>query len=145
LITPNYVFSLGVNQFQPQTLVIATILLYIDAFFWLINLTRGFPPEVAAIAMLTMASGGWGIANEKKWGYTLAVVASVVHVLLFLTFGLWALNHIEVLIPLLERFVKRQLAILLCRHTIAPRGRKMLVAQTRWNALDGIQSIGPQT
>src|SRR5947209_4092772 len=49
------------------------------------------------------------------------------------------------LVPLLERFVKRELAILLCRHAIAPRSRKMLVAQTDWNALDGIQSVGPQT
>ena len=77
-----------VNQFQPQTLVIATILLYIDAFFWLINLTRGFPAEVAAVAMLSMAIGGWGIANEKKWGYAVALGGAVLQVvMLFVWYG----------------------------------------------------------
>ena len=53
-------------------------------------------------------------------------------------------DRIQMLVPLLKRFVERELAILLCRHAIAPRSRKMLVAQTDWNALDGIQSVGPQ-
>ena len=73
-----------VNQFQPQTLVIATILLYIDAFFWLINLTRGFPVEVAGVAMVSMALGGWGIANEKKWGYAVGVAAAILQVVMLL-------------------------------------------------------------
>ena len=45
---------------------------------------------------------------------------------------------------LLERFVERELAVLLCRHTIAPRGRKMLIAQADGNPLDRIESIGSQ-
>ena len=78
-----------VNQFQPQTLVIATILLYIDAFFWLINLTRGFPAEVAGVAMISMAMGGWGIANEKKWGYAVAVGGAVLQVVILIAvFGM---------------------------------------------------------
>jgi hypothetical protein len=77
-----------VNQFQPQTLVIATILLYIDAFFWLINLTRGFPAEVAGVAVVSMALGGWGIANEKKWGYGVAVFGALLNALWPLLYGL---------------------------------------------------------
>jgi hypothetical protein len=77
-----------VNQFQPQTLVIATILLYIDAFFWLINLTRGFPVEVAGVAMITMAIGGWGIANEKRWGYGVAVFGALLNCFWPLLYGL---------------------------------------------------------
>jgi hypothetical protein len=44
-----------VNQYQPQTLVSATMLCYIDAIFGLL----------------------YGIANEKKWGYQVAVAAAV--------------------------------------------------------------------
>ena len=63
------------NQFQPQTLVIATLLLYIDAFFNLIS----FKPLLVLIAILG-AAGGYGIANEKKWGYAVAVGAAVLQV-----------------------------------------------------------------
>ena len=62
------------NSSQPQTLVIATLLLYLDAFFGLLN---GFPSWLIAVAM---AVGGFGIANEKKWGYALGVVGAVLQV-----------------------------------------------------------------
>jgi len=77
-----------VNQYQPQTLVIATILLYIDAVFWLIYLAGGFPAETALIAAVTMGVGGWGIANEKKWGYGLAVFGALLNLLWPLLYGL---------------------------------------------------------
>ena len=48
-----------VNQFQPQTLVIATVLLYINAVFDFITF---WPPFM--IAALLMAAGGYGIANS---------------------------------------------------------------------------------
>ena len=69
-----------VNQFQPQTLVIATFLLYINAFFWVINLIQGFPPEIAVLAAVAMGLGGWGIANEKRWAYFLAIFGAVLNV-----------------------------------------------------------------
>ena len=65
------------NQFQPQPLVIATLLLYIDAFFNLIS----FNALLVLIAILG-AAGGYGIANEKRWGYAVAVMGAVVQVLL---------------------------------------------------------------
>lgn len=77
-----------VNQYQPQTLVIATVLLYIDAVFWLIDLGRGFPAETAAIAAVTMGVGGWGVANEHKWGYGLAVFGAALNLLWPLLYGL---------------------------------------------------------
>ena len=86
-----------VNPHQPQTLYTGTILCYVEAVVLLLNF--GIFGPISFLVIAGLAAGGFGIANEKKWGYTLAVVASVVHVLLFLTFGLWALNHIEVLIP----------------------------------------------
>ena len=69
-----------VNQFQPQTLVIATFLLYINAFFWVINLIQGFPPEIAVLAAVAMGLGGWGVANEKRWAYILAIFGAVLNV-----------------------------------------------------------------
>ena len=50
-------------------------LLYIDAFFALL----GFNLLIAVAS----AAAGFGIANEKKWGYILGVVISVI-ALLFL-------------------------------------------------------------
>ena len=71
--------SKWVNQFQPQTLVIATFLLYLNAAFWLLNLFRGFPAEVAMLAIVTLVYGGFGIANEKKWGYASAIFGALLN------------------------------------------------------------------
>jgi hypothetical protein len=67
------------NPSQPQTLYMAVILCYINAFFNLLSLA----PILILIA-LGLAAGGYGIANEKKWGYSLAVGAAVVQVILVL-------------------------------------------------------------
>ena len=69
-----------VNQFQPQTLVMATVLLYINAVFDVLSLH----PELV-LAGIALAIGAYGIANERKYGYTLAVVVAVLRVLLFLS------------------------------------------------------------
>ena len=82
-----------VNQSQPQTLYGATILCYIDAVFGLIT----FNPIVVLIAV-GLGLGGFGIANEKKWGYTVAVVAAVIQVvLLLLIFGINVLGFPQIL------------------------------------------------
>jgi hypothetical protein len=74
-----------INQSQPQTLYGATILCYIDAVFGVIF---GFTALGLLIA-IGLGAGGFGIANEKKWGYTVAVAAAVVQVaLLLLIFGI---------------------------------------------------------
>jgi hypothetical protein len=71
-----------VNQFQPQTLFIATVLLYINAVFDF--LTFYGPFMLAAVAL---AAGGFGIANEKRWGYGLAVGVAVIRVAALLVFA----------------------------------------------------------
>ena len=61
------------NQHQPQTLVIATLLCYLDAVF---GFLFGMVASSVVLALLTIAGlaiGGYGIANEKKWGYAVAV------------------------------------------------------------------------
>jgi hypothetical protein len=61
-----------INNGQPQTLQIAVFLLYINAFFLAVQSGLGSP-----LVLLLVAGGagaGFGIANEKKWGYALGVV-----------------------------------------------------------------------
>jgi hypothetical protein len=38
-----------------------------------------FPTEVALLAIGTLVLGGYGIANEKKWGYVSAVFGAVLN------------------------------------------------------------------
>ena len=74
-----------VNQFQPQTLYMATILCYVDAVFGLLFNFRFLPSLLVAGCL---ALGAFGIANEKKWGYAVAVGGAVLQViLLFAIFG----------------------------------------------------------
>ncbi len=68
-----------VNQYQPQTLVSATVLCYIQAFFLVLNFSL-----LALLVAAALGYGGYGIANEKKWGYGLAVAVSVLIVVLVL-------------------------------------------------------------
>ena len=56
------------NRSQPQTLYMAVILCYIDVVF---NLLGGLPGLI--LIGFVLAAGAYGIANEKKWGYSLAV------------------------------------------------------------------------
>ncbi|HLJ08041.1 MAG TPA: hypothetical protein VKX24_05860 [Acidimicrobiia bacterium] len=57
---------------QPQTLQIAVILLYLEAFF---SLVGSF--GVALPFVLAYGGGAYGIANGKKWGYILALVVAL--------------------------------------------------------------------
>ena len=72
------------NQSQPQTLVIATWLLYIDALFAGIDLLRAPGVLMLPVGFLYYAvrigggvAGGRGIANEQKWGYYLGLAAAI--------------------------------------------------------------------
>jgi hypothetical protein len=69
------------NPSQPQTLVNATILCYLQAFFGLIG-----SGGLAAIILVSVGqgAGGFGIANEKRWGYGLALVSAVLNVVAWL-------------------------------------------------------------
>lgn len=68
------------NPHLPQTLAIAQILLYLDAFWALLAvLTGGLGAISLLIGVAAVAAyvfGGYGIANEMKLGYQVAVVAS---------------------------------------------------------------------
>jgi hypothetical protein len=74
------------NQTQPQTLQIAVFLLYMNAVFALLF---GLDPEFALLfgsATVTLlrlvlpaayAAGGYGIANERRWGYYAGLAAAI--------------------------------------------------------------------
>lgn len=82
------------DRSQPQTLMSATILLYINAAFGLLygqlwSLYYGFP--LGAVLVLGQLASGIGIANEKKWGYWLGVslvavwIAFLIHYFAFVS------------------------------------------------------------
>ena len=87
-----------VNQFQPQTLYMATILCYVDAVF---GLLFGFVATSVLAGLITiaaLAAGGFGIANEKKWGYAVAVGGAILQVvMLFAVFGTEVLTSLVII------------------------------------------------
>jgi hypothetical protein len=75
------------NRYQPQTLVTATMLCYIDAAFGLLFGVISVSPVLAVATVFGLAFGGYGIANDKKWGYTVAVGAAVLQVAMLIIVG----------------------------------------------------------
>jgi hypothetical protein len=69
------------NPSQPQTLYMATFLLYIEAA---LNVVFGaaFSP-IGLILVAGEVAGAFFIANEKRWGYYLAVAIAVLGLLPF--------------------------------------------------------------
>ena len=70
------------DRTQPQTLYMATIILYINAALGLIDGLLFSP--LGAILTLGAVGAGFGIANEKKVGYWAAVVLTLLTVVLIL-------------------------------------------------------------
>jgi hypothetical protein len=64
------------DRTQPQTLYLATMIMYINAALGVFDLIGGADLYVLVIVFGPVAAG-WGIANQKKWGYWLGVVLTV--------------------------------------------------------------------
>ncbi len=61
------------DRSQPQTLMSATILLYMNAVLGIVfGQVLAFP--IGTLLILGQVAAGLGVANEKKWGYWLGVV-----------------------------------------------------------------------
>jgi hypothetical protein len=91
------------NPGQPQTLQIAVFLLYINAVF---NVIFGVVFSPIGLAFTVgFAFGGFGIANEKKWGYWVAVLTAAAELALFLPViisdGVGAIFDISLLLQLI--------------------------------------------
>lgn len=59
------------NQSQPQTLYMATILLYVSAALGFLFGAVTSPIGLATV--VGFGAGAYGIANDRRWGYYLAV------------------------------------------------------------------------
>jgi hypothetical protein len=78
-----------VDRTQPQTLMMATVLMYVNAALDLL-LSIGAFSVIGLLLIVGQVGAGWGIANEKKWGYWLGVALAillVVFTVLHLSFG----------------------------------------------------------
>jgi hypothetical protein len=68
------------NPSQPQTLQSAVMLAYLNSIFALLSVgflgsISGLGAPIIFIAAAGQAAGGVGVANEKTWGYLLAIGA----------------------------------------------------------------------
>jgi hypothetical protein len=95
------------NPHQPQTLQIAVFLLYFGAVFEFLfsgSIYTSFgsrfdaPNLFSLLAVVCMAAGAFGIANERKWGYNLAV-------------GITGVAVLELLLQLMDQGIERILSI----------------------------------
>jgi hypothetical protein len=78
-----------VDRTQPQTLMMATVLMYVNAALDLLLTFGGLSPIGLALVVGQVAAG-WGIANERKWGYWLGVALAfllVAFAVVSLSFG----------------------------------------------------------
>lgn len=73
---------------QPQTLQIAVWLLYWNALLGLVvGLVAGGVGRLELLLVAAEIAGGYGIANERKWGYWTAVVAALLPLVLIFAIG----------------------------------------------------------
>jgi hypothetical protein len=75
------------NPSQPQTLQTGVLLCYLSAVFGLIFGVVASSAILALFIIIGLAAGGYGIANEKRWGYGLAVGVAVLRVAVLLVFA----------------------------------------------------------
>ena len=69
------------NPTQPQTMQIAVYLLYINAVFT--ALLGGIMSPIGLVLVIGQAAAGFGIANEKRWGYWLGVGVATIGLIPF--------------------------------------------------------------
>ena len=70
-----------INQSHPQTLLMATYLLYIDAFFGAVSVLLGGFSVVLVLLAAGAGAAGYGVANDRNWAYYLGIGVSVLGVL----------------------------------------------------------------
>jgi hypothetical protein len=105
---------------QPQTLQIATLLLYFDAVIALLNLSLLFTVAYAGAA--------YGMANGRKWGYGLAVgVAGLGLLTVFVLVHQWLPPQFSVLsidVVLRLRTIALMFAVALLALLLHPQSRE---------------------
>jgi hypothetical protein len=76
-----------INQGQPQTLQIAVFLFYFNAVFSVLGFLTGGGP-ISALIAAGYVGAGYGIANERKPGYYLAVAMAILPFVVQLALGI---------------------------------------------------------
>jgi hypothetical protein len=97
---------------QPQTLQIATLLLYLDAAFAFLALS-----SIGFFFALAYGGSAYGMANGKKWGYGLGI-----GVALFRLFVLVAGSSIDVVIRI--HTIELMFAVALLALLLHPQSRE---------------------
>jgi uncharacterized membrane protein (DUF2068 family) len=91
------------NPTQPQTLQIAVMLFYISAVFGVLG--GGLFNLLGLAIVAGQAAAGFGIANEKRWGYWIGVLVAAVGLLPFIIYiganGVGSILSITLLISLI--------------------------------------------
>src|SRR5216684_8350390 len=73
-------------QHQPQTLQIAVALLYWNAFLGLLlGVLTGGTGRIFLLLIVAEVAGAIGVANDRKWGYIVAIVAAFLPLILLIT------------------------------------------------------------
>jgi hypothetical protein len=73
-------------QHQPQTLQIAVALLYWNAFLGLLlGVLVGGTGRLFLLLIVAEVAGAIGVANERKWGYVVAITAAFLPLVLLIT------------------------------------------------------------
>ena len=87
------------------------MLSYLTAVFGLIGLLRGAYP-VAELVPLALGAAGYGVANEKRWGYRLGVAVAGLNLLTSLALvyygGFWFVLTLLFAIVLLGLYLHTQ-------------------------------------
>jgi hypothetical protein len=83
------------NPSQPQTLQIAVFLLYLNAVLTL--LFGGFASLYGIMIVAGGVAGGLGIAQEKRWGYGVALAVALVPFVYLISFGLGGVSLLNLL------------------------------------------------
>lgn len=66
------------NPSQPQTLQIAVFLLYINSAFLVLGLLLANVLPLLYVGIIAgQVAAGYGIANERKWGYGLGIAMAI--------------------------------------------------------------------
>jgi uncharacterized membrane protein len=76
---------------QPQTLQGAVMLCYLTAAFGVLSVLFGAYPGLIA---LSLGVAGYGVANERRWGYWLGIVLTGLSIFVYLfalVIGLFAI------------------------------------------------------
>jgi len=73
--------SRWLDKTQPQTLMMATLLMYVNAGWSLLGwLASHYSFIFLLLLVIGPVAAGWGVANEKKWGYWLGLALALLTV-----------------------------------------------------------------